>query len=246
MGLFSLAKLFGMTIRESANDGSDFTNPDADYRRLFLGEDGQLHVKDSAGTVTDIGASSGAVATDAIWDAAGDIVQGTGANTAAKLSAGLAGQTLRSAGAAAANAWAYPPGYEFSYAEITSDVAITATTEAGANTVVTAGAVTFDGSTAVMIEFYASGTTPPSVAGDYLAICLYDGATSIGYLALPQASGVNLPGQPIHAARRITPSNASHTYSIRAFVTANPNGVVNAGNGTIANRTPAFIRITKA
>jgi hypothetical protein len=52
MGQFSLAKLFGMTIRESANDGSDFTNPDADFRRLFLGEDGLLHVKDSAGTVT--------------------------------------------------------------------------------------------------------------------------------------------------------------------------------------------------
>jgi hypothetical protein len=57
-GIFSTAKLFGMTIRESATDGSDFTNPDADYRRLFLGEDGQLHVKDSAGSVTDIGASA--------------------------------------------------------------------------------------------------------------------------------------------------------------------------------------------
>jgi len=51
-GKFSLANLFGITIRESANDGSDFTNPDADYRRLFLGEDGLLHVKDSAGAVT--------------------------------------------------------------------------------------------------------------------------------------------------------------------------------------------------
>ena len=60
MGLFSLEKLFGITIRESATDGSDFTNPDADYRRLFLGEDGQLHVKDSAGAVTDIGTSSAA------------------------------------------------------------------------------------------------------------------------------------------------------------------------------------------
>ena len=56
-GLFSLAKPFGMTIRESATDGSDFTNPDADYRRLFLGEDGKLHLKDSAGTVTEIGGS---------------------------------------------------------------------------------------------------------------------------------------------------------------------------------------------
>lgn len=53
------ALTYGLTIRESANDGSDFTNPDADYRRLFLGEDGQLHVKNSAGAVTDIGSASG-------------------------------------------------------------------------------------------------------------------------------------------------------------------------------------------
>src|SRR6187401_1956838 len=60
---FSTTPLFGMTIRESANDGSDFTNPSADYRRLFLGEDGQLHVKDSAGAVTDIGSAAGAPTT---------------------------------------------------------------------------------------------------------------------------------------------------------------------------------------
>jgi hypothetical protein len=57
MAGFSEEKVFGMTVRESANDGSDFTNPDADYRRLFLGEDGALHLKDSSGTVTDIGGS---------------------------------------------------------------------------------------------------------------------------------------------------------------------------------------------
>src|SRR5687768_14351077 len=85
-GLFSLAKLFGITIRESANDGSDFTNPDADYRRLFLGEDGLLHVKDSAGTVTN--PYTGNVATDAIWDVAGDLAVGSGANTAARLAIG--------------------------------------------------------------------------------------------------------------------------------------------------------------
>lgn len=129
-GVFSSAKLNGMTIRESADDGSDFTNPDADYRRLFLGEDGQLHVKDSSGTVTGIGGAAdlgdlgdvtvtgsetdgqvltsdgagafafedatggGAVATDAIWDAAGDLAVGSGANTAAKLSLGAAGGAL--------------------------------------------------------------------------------------------------------------------------------------------------------
>lgn len=58
-GVFSEAQLFGMTIRESATDGSDFTNPAADYRRLFLGEDGLLHVKDSSGTVSDPYSASG-------------------------------------------------------------------------------------------------------------------------------------------------------------------------------------------
>lgn len=94
MSKISEALTFGLTIRESATDGSDFTNPVADYRRLFLGEDGNLHLRDSAGTVTDVGGSSGAVATDAIWDAAGDLAVGSGANTAARLAKGAAGANL--------------------------------------------------------------------------------------------------------------------------------------------------------
>lgn len=87
-GKFSEAQLFGMTIRESADDGSDFTNPSADYRRLFLGEDGNLHLKDSAGTVTDVGGGSGDVATDTIWNAKGDLAAGTGSDTADRLAVG--------------------------------------------------------------------------------------------------------------------------------------------------------------
>ncbi len=45
--------IYGIHIRESANDGSDFSNGATDYRVLFLGEDGYLHVKDSAGSVTN-------------------------------------------------------------------------------------------------------------------------------------------------------------------------------------------------
>lgn len=47
------AIIYGIQIRESANDGSDFGNADADYRIAFLGEDGVWHVKDSAGAVTE-------------------------------------------------------------------------------------------------------------------------------------------------------------------------------------------------
>lgn len=57
MGKFHEDKVYGIKIRESANDGSDFSNPDADYRLAFIGEDGQWHLKDSAGNVTDLGSS---------------------------------------------------------------------------------------------------------------------------------------------------------------------------------------------
>jgi hypothetical protein len=55
MGAFEGHKIYGIKIRESADDGSDFSNPDADYRLVFLGEDGQWHAKDSAGAVTALG-----------------------------------------------------------------------------------------------------------------------------------------------------------------------------------------------
>lgn len=50
----------------------------------------------------DIGSGSGSVATDAIWDAAGDLAVGTGANTAARLAIGSAGTHLTSNGTTAA------------------------------------------------------------------------------------------------------------------------------------------------
>lgn len=52
------------------------------------------------------GISSGAVATDSIWDAAGDLALGTGSNTAARLAIGAAGLLLKSNGTTAT--WASP------------------------------------------------------------------------------------------------------------------------------------------
>jgi len=153
-------KFPGIILNEAADDGSDFSNPDADYRRLFLGEDGALHLKDSAGAVTDVdvgipetliaakgdlivgtandtagiltvgtndyvltadsgeatglkwaaAAAGGAVATDAIWDAAGDLAVGSADNTAARLAVGTDDYVL-TADAAATNGvkWAAVP-----------------------------------------------------------------------------------------------------------------------------------------
>jgi len=57
---------------------------------------------------TGVPGVGGSVATDTIWDAAGDLVQGTGANTAAKLSAGASGKVLTAHGSSAALTWETP------------------------------------------------------------------------------------------------------------------------------------------
>jgi hypothetical protein len=95
MTKISDALTYGLTIRESLSDGSDFTNPAADYRRLFLGEDGLLHLRDSAGTVTAIG--GGSITTDTAWAAKGDLIVGTAADTAAILTAGTNDYVLTAA-----------------------------------------------------------------------------------------------------------------------------------------------------
>jgi hypothetical protein len=58
------------------------------------------------GLVDTTAAAGSTVASDTIWDAAGDLIQGTGADTGAKLTIGAAGTMLRSTGSAAA--WAVP------------------------------------------------------------------------------------------------------------------------------------------
>ena len=65
------------------------------FKLYFDSADHLLKWKNSAGTVTTIatGTSTG-VATDPIWDAAGDLAVGSGADTAARLAKGNAGGVL--------------------------------------------------------------------------------------------------------------------------------------------------------
>lgn len=72
-------------------DGSDPT------RLLKVNADGSINVTGGGGT---------GIATDPIWDAAGDLVQATGADAAARLAIGASGSVLTSTGTAAA--WATP------------------------------------------------------------------------------------------------------------------------------------------
>jgi hypothetical protein len=137
-------------------------------------------------------------------------------------------------------------GKELDYVAITSAVSVTATSEATADTAITGSSVAYDGSTIIEIEVFSPFITPDATnAGRSLSIVLYDGASSIGTLSYieNQVNGRTFY-LPFFAARRLTPSNASHTYSIRAHVSAGT-GTFGAGVGGSGANMPAFLRITR-
>jgi PKD repeat protein len=143
-----------------------------------------------------------------------------------------------------ANLMASMPGYEIAYAQITSPVTISATTEGAAQDVVSSGAVTYDG-TAVYIEFYAPRVDVGAAAETILV--LQDGATALGWIGYFSVGAVTAIQQrtPARLSRKLTPSAGSHTYKITGFrVTVN--GTVQAGAGGSAAFMPAYIRVTKA
>lgn len=161
------------------------------------------------------------------------------------LNDGVAGQVLK--GTATTLSWDYPPGYEYGYTEFTSNVSVTATVEASANTVVTAPALAFDGSTSIIVEFFSPELLPDTAAaGRRLQVALFDGSTSLGFLGTvySQVIGVN-HFTPALLRRKLTPAAATKTYSIRALVSAGT-GTVGAGAGAAGNDNPGYIRITRA
>ena len=233
--------------------GSITTPPDAGDVRLYVDPTTLvLSRKDSSGNITPLAAVNnfagtappdandddtagygpGSVWVDVTNDKAYVCLDGTTATAVWK-------ETTQATGGAVTGT-----PHEEDYVEFTSTVAVTATVEGSANTVVTAGAVAFDGSTVGIIEFFASRVTPETTAGVPLKIIATDGGTVLGIIAnivSPAAAGQNIP---IHVLRRLTPSNASHTFDIRAY-TGSGQGDVYAGAGGATTLVPGFIRISK-
>jgi hypothetical protein len=128
--------------------------------------------------------------------------------------------------------------HEVAYAEVTSNTTITATTAATANTIVTAGAVSFDGSDLALVEFN-SGRISIGTAGQ-LVFELYDSSTGVGEMGFAKTSD-----RDTHQVYRFTPSNASHTYSVRAWVDTGSATVYAAGGGSAGNLIPASVRVLR-
>ena len=135
--------------------------------------------------------------------------------------------------------------YELAYSQFTSNVSVTHTTEATADTVVSATSITADGSTPIYLQFFAPSWIGTDTRNN-LNLYLYDGSTSLGELNVDRTTinASDAMGQ-LSGFTRITPSAGSHTYSIRATVQSGT-GTIYAGVGGTGNYTPGFIRITLA
>ncbi len=139
------------------------------------------------------------------------------------------------------------PGYEISYTQRTTNINVTSTTESSGTTILSPAAATFDGSP-VLVHFFAPNMkTPTNAVNAELIVSLFEGASQITEIlyAFTQATAVANTGA-VNGFFRFTPSAASHTYTVTAFVTSTtgtPNIQAGTGSGTVLS--PAFIRFTK-
>ena len=128
---------------------------------------------------------------------------------------------------------------DLAYAEFTSNVDCQTGTVGSPITIVTAPAFTADGTSSYTVEFYCVYYSV--AAGVTLEIDLWEGS-SLGMLAANNSAG-NTPGGVLR--RKLTPSAASHTYSIRGYVSAGAgiaSAVAGAG-GSGGTSLPGYIRV---
>ncbi len=139
------------------------------------------------------------------------------------------------------------PGSEVGYDEITTSVSVTATAEATPTTVITCASHVFDGSPVLLTVFSSQLSFPTANLSNIFGISLWEGSTEIGVLAFMRAAQItNQFYSALLAEYRFTPSAASHTYLIRAWVsstTGTPK--FEAGPGGVGQNVPSFARFTK-
>lgn len=138
-------------------------------------------------------------------------------------------------------------GRRLAYQDFQSSVNLTVTTEATANTVVTAQPVTGDGASLVLIHFFSPRVDTPGAAIDTI-FWLYEQigagtAASVGRLGDIRNEGA-LHRQAMKLERHLAPPTGTITYSVRGSVSSGT-ATVWAGNGTAGNFMPGFIRIER-
>lgn len=147
----------------------------------------------------------------------------------------------------AAKKWtaAVPPGAELGYAEKTSSTSPLPQSEATAATIATLPAITFNGTDKVLLELFSPAGQSAAAAGSGVGITVWDGATSLGFVAFVSTGGANSVSAPMHGVRRLTPSAGAHTYAFKAHQLGANATVLQGGTGGTGAYDPAFIRAIK-
>jgi hypothetical protein len=233
----------GEILVGSANDA---------YDNLAAGTNNHVLTADSAQTLGVKWSAPVTVATDTIWDAQGDIVVATAADTAARLALGASGTMLRSNGTTLA--YAVPPGTELDFAQGTATVTIAATTAAGATTIITGAGFTSDGTRhkvecfipQLQVDQRGVGT-----GGSQARFNVYEGSTDLGRVATWTVQDEIATAEPLICyGVKIeffhTPSSGSRTYSIRAWKNAAGALASACTADGVGGGAPYWIRVTKA
>jgi hypothetical protein len=142
--------------------------------------------------------------------------------------------------------WGYQPGQEIGYDQITASVTVASSTEASGTTIISCAEHAFDGGP-VLVQFCAPFIQPPATAGgDFVVVCLFEGATQITRLnAVQNPTSPSQMAAPTTSTYRFTPSAGRHTYTVTAFWSGHSGGSVGCGVGGTGAYSPAFIRFTK-
>jgi len=131
------------------------------------------------------------------------------------------------------------------YVEFTATVSISATTEGTANTIVAGAGFTADGTSRYEIEFFSPQARPDATAAArQLRLVLFEGATALGQIGFTFTAALGNDSKPLVMKRILTPTAASHTYTIAGFVNAGTGAVV-GGTGGAGNAVPGYVMVTK-
>lgn len=165
---------------------------------------------------------------------------GTGANSLYVKTTGVTLDTGWEAfGAAVGGA-----GTEWDYAQYTASVSVTATTEASANTLASGNGVYYDG-TKLRLEFSSSGYKLTGGTESSMSLVFLRDSTVLGQMVCDLDHNDD-DGSPLHCVTYDTPPAGTHTYTVKAFLSAGGTVLVKAGAGGSGTLLPGYLRVTKA